>query len=89
MKAVFKFPIVITDKQLVMMPEGAEILSVALVKHETVIYAMVDQSAPMANRWIVCRGTGHDIKPSDKLYFIGTVVYRGGELVFHFFEQTQ
>lgn len=84
MTTIYKYPLVITDQQTVVMPKSARLLSAAVVRGEVVVYAMVDTDQPGDPRtfWII--GTGHDVPYH--LYaeaitkFIGTVVVYGEQL---------
>lgn len=84
MKKVFKYVIAVTDQQIVMMPAGAQILTVKLQNGQLCLWALVDPEMPEKPRRIYVHGTGHDVRPDAK--YIGTVMYAGDSLVFHVFE---
>lgn len=86
MKKIFKYPIQITDEQVVMMPAGAKILTVQNQKEIPCIWAIVDPAASLEKVKIRVHGTGHDIKDSERLEYIGTFQILCGGLVFHVFK---
>lgn len=95
---VDRYPLPIVDEQVVSMPEGATILSVArregqrnvvvgVGSHEPVeMWALVDPDAPSRDRRIRIAGTGHPLPEADSLVHLGTVQIAQGQLVFHVFE---
>lgn len=77
MAVVYKYPLVVTDRQLVTMPKEAKILSVQVQKNGT-------EEVP-----IRIHGTGHNIPDADRLAYIGTFQMPRYGLVFHaFLEQS-
>ena len=93
MKSVFKYELNVIDEQTVLLPEGAEILSVQFQddqhwSNRLFIWALVDDavSVPKFERAIRIHGTGHPVSPNLNLRFIDTVQTAGGQLVFHVFE---
>ena len=84
-KAVFKYPVELTDKSSIMMPRHAEILHFAWQNGEPCIWALVNThpQTPKERRWFRFAGTGHTI--AEKVSYIGTV-HMPGPLVFHLFE---
>ena len=95
-RKVFRYPVELTDEQVITMPEGAQILSVARREGSRVVlgvgsneavelWALVDPYAPPEQRHIRVIGTGHPV-PSDELDFLGTVQLAQGLLIFHIFE---
>lgn len=90
MRAVWKFPLEITDYQTIEMPAGAQILSfdVQGVSPEYMapcLWALVAPAMPREKRTFQMVGTGHQL-PDEPGKFIGTVVTYGGTLVWHLFE---
>lgn len=87
LKTIWKFQLD-HRKQQVLMPEGAEMLSVGLQggidAGSVCLWAMVDPDSPKVTRHIKWVGTGHPTEGEGK--FIGTVILEGGALVFHFFD---
>lgn len=87
MKTIFKYPLAITDSQAVLMPIGAEFLSVQFQGEDLCLWALVDPNAKKIAQtfWIV--GTGHPVPASEYLKFIGTAQQFGGKLVWHIFSE--
>ena len=84
---IWKFPLLVTQLQAVIMPEGAEILSVGSKAENLVLWAKVDPAKDKCVRSIEVFGTGQPI-PSDMgvdRKFIGTVVM--DYYVWHVFER--
>lgn len=90
MKTIYKYPIGITDQQIIPMPAGANILTVQVQNGNPFIWAMVDTEAPTERVSIRVYGTGHSIGERSNLEYIGTFqsMY-GGNLVFHVFKESQ
>jgi hypothetical protein len=90
MKTIWKFLLdADAPKQILMLPTDAEILCIKLVASETVCHVLMDPHALLVNRTICTFGTGWEIKQSENLHYIDTVVYRDGVLILHFFEDRQ
>lgn len=88
-KTIWKFGLNTTDRQIVKMPAGSEILSIQTQAGEPCIWALVDPSAEKEDRVIEIFGTGHPIHYDMGIErkFIGTYQISGGVLVFHAFER--
>jgi hypothetical protein len=84
---IWKFPLQLTDRQEIEMPEGAVILSVQVQRSQVCLWALVEPGASKVKRQFRIHGTGHDVPDVDKLDFIGTIQNNGGDLVFHVFEE--
>lgn len=83
MKVIWKYPLALVDHmQVVIMPTGAEVLSVAIQHGVPTLWAQVD-TKPICTRLFVVVGTGHRL-PEVPLKFIGTVI--DGRFVWHVFE---
>lgn len=82
---IWKFPLRITDEVVLDMPEGAKVLCVQVVE-EPVIYALVDEDAPIKSKRFKILGTGHRHPEIDRDFYVGTIRYKGG--VWHVFEET-
>ena len=85
---IWKYPLELTDGQQVMMPAGAEILSVAEQNGRLCLWALVDPAETLRlGRLIEIHGTGNlSINTLRTRKFIGTCVTSGGALVWHVFE---
>lgn len=90
MKTIYKYPLEIFERQTLMLPTGAKILSVQPQgKHESVwLWALIDTEQPQEARTIVMRGTGHEF-PEGTFTHLGTFQVMGGSLVFHVFEPVE
>jgi hypothetical protein len=92
MKTIWKFTLMpdLSHDYLigVPMPRGAVVLSVGNQMEEICLWAEVDTEATKEERAFEVHGTGHqmhqDMGVSRK--YIGTVMLRGGSLVFHVYE---
>lgn len=74
--------------EMVDMPAGATVLTVATQQGKPTIWALVDTSQPMESRRFFAVGTGMDFLPHPTDRYIGTAHNVEGEgLVFHFFER--
>ena len=71
----------------VLMPSGAEILSVGEQGNDVCLWARVDPNAPKVFRDFLIVGTGHNIPENLSLKFVGTVHIFNRVLVFHIFEK--
>lgn len=90
MKQIWKYQLEIVDNQIILMPENAEILSVANQRETLCLWALVDPEALKKERHIRIIGTGNNIHHSFyKEKFIGTVLMENGFLVWHVFEVIQ
>jgi hypothetical protein len=83
-KVIWKFPLLKQIVQTVWMPEGAEILYVAQQGEWLCLWALVTQRNPGVKRHIQIVGTGQS--PEEEATYIGTVVMRGDQFVWHVFE---
>lgn len=86
MEKIFKYPIEVTDEQIVLLPTGAKILTIQNQGDIPCLWALVNPTAP-TDMAITIRiyGTGHDVTDSDSLEYISTFQMMGGSLVFHSF----
>lgn len=85
MKAVWKWPLNVVDKQDIFMPAGAEMLTVQVQDGKPCLWAMVDPSLPKERRVLCTAGTGHAIQEETGLDYVGTYQLEDGALVFHVF----
>lgn len=84
-RAVYKYLLQVANSQTLMLPEGAQILSVQEQHGDVQLWALVDTSRELTPRYIAIHGTGHEVYDGD-LTHISTFQMRGGSLVFHAFE---
>jgi hypothetical protein len=89
MKTIYKYPLEVTDKVVITMPLGAEILCVQMQGITPCLWALVDYNTAKADiteeRIIRIAGTGHGITEVI-ISYIGTVQLYKGNLIFHVFE---
>ena len=86
MEKIFKYPIEVTDEQVVLLPTGAKILTIQNQGEVPCIWALVNPTAPKDMAITIrIHGTGHDVPDSDSLEYISTFQMMGGRLVFHSF----
>lgn len=85
MTTIWKFPLALTDRQDVVMPRGARVLSVAEQHGKLCLWALVNPDADRVKRALRIAGTGH---PCDAraAHLVGTVLCAGGSLVWHVFD---
>lgn len=86
---IWKFPLQITDVQIVTLPVDSEILSVAMQGNVLCLWAMCDPDSRSHRREIEIIGTGNPIEDAHRQFerrFIGTVLCPSG-LVWHVFER--
>jgi hypothetical protein len=83
--AVWKYSLAIQDVVEILLPEGAEVLCVAMQEGRPWLWARVDPKGPLRPRRFRVAGTGHELEPYVDRY-IGTFQMLGGTLVFHVFE---
>lgn len=85
MKTIYKYPILIEDKQVVSMPINAEILTAQIQNGVPCIWALVDTSSPLSDVLVRVYPTGGEVATSPNLKYCGTFQMIGGGLVFHVF----
>lgn len=85
MKQVWKFPI-LAGANVVVMPKGAEILSVHVQRGSATLWALVSPNEPEHARSILVAGTGWPIERVRRDQFVGTFMLDDGALVFHVFD---
>lgn len=86
---IFRYRMTVNDFPEVLMPSGAEVLSVAPCRNGSVqeldLWALVDPAAPTRPRKFRVVGTGNPIG-GGLGRFIGTVSLLGGAFIGHVFE---
>lgn len=86
MSAIWKYALDPTDRQVVAMPAGAELLHVGMQDGGIRVWVRVDEDRELQGRIIYIRGTGHTIEDRDG----GTHQYVGsaqdGSYVWHVFD---
>jgi hypothetical protein len=89
MKTIWKYPLRLTDYQMVEMPEGACVLAVQVQKDVPCLWALVEDSARKVQRSFRIVGTGHDAMGVRGDSYIGSFQMSDGVLVFHVFERKE
>lgn len=84
MKRIFKYALAVEDQQSIVMPSGAEILTVQMQGGEPQVWALVDDTNDKHQRTFLIFGTGHPVIDNPGNY-VGTFQLRNGALVFHVF----
>jgi hypothetical protein len=88
-RTIHKYPLTITDRQQVLMPPGAQILTAQFQNDQLCLWALVEHERPTEKRAIRIAGTGHLIS-TETLRYIATVQSIQGPtkgLVLHVFEE--
>ena len=85
MRAIWKFPLEVTDEQRIEMPEAADILCVQVQGGVPCLWAAVIPDAAKVKRTVAVYGTGHPMKTRQADKYVGTFQLQGGALVFHVF----
>lgn len=91
-KIIYRYPLLVTDYQEVLMPIGAEILTIQTQGENPSLWALVDPNeSNVESRSIEMFGTGHPIADDLNIYhhYISTFQLQEGKLVFHAFEMIQ
>ena len=87
MKTIYNYKLDVIDKQVIQLPQNAQILSVQEQHGELCLWALVEEQAETEDWTIQIIGTGNPAYHVDAGDFIGTVQARGGYLVWHIFAQ--
>lgn len=82
---IWKYPLAITDRQIIMVPYGAGTLTVQAQGDSLCLWALVNPDAPKKPRVIEILGTGNPAPEAHRCY-ISTVQTHNRALVWHIFE---
>ena len=87
---IYKYPLEVTDRQEVRLPEGAMIVHVGVQNGFVCLWALVDPDAWNENRtfWVI--GTGNPMPPgfgADGIGFIHLGTVEWGAFMWHVWEQ--
>jgi hypothetical protein len=88
MKKILKFPLVLGQYSVVMMPKGSAILDVDHQKGELYVWAMCDPDQPLISYSFRIHGTGFElpnVHEYEKWYFKTVHIHEQG-LVWHVFD---
>lgn len=89
-KKVIGYAFTYASRQVIDMPEGAEVLTVQVHTRAPTIWAIVDASADMVPRFFRMFNTGDDVKHPESMRYVGTCqrdVFMSEHLVYHLFEE--
>lgn len=86
MRTIWKFPLPIQDAFAIVMPVGAEVLSVQTQQGAPMLWALVDSEHSATQRLFAMRCTGQDCAGLTPYEYIGTFQVQAGTLVFHVFD---
>jgi len=86
MKTIYKYKLEVIGQQSIVMPLGAETLSIQAQHGEPCLWALVDPDNAPTERSFLIYGTGH-IVDHENLLYIDTFQMIGGDLIWHVFEQ--
>lgn len=87
MNRIYKYPLSVTDEQVVLLPTGAQILTVQAQCDNVCLWAMVNPTSPNSEAITIrIHGTGHEISDPERLEYINTFQLYNGKLVFHAFK---
>lgn len=92
MKTIYKYKLILEDRQQVRLPMSARFLSVQLQHGELTMWCLIDTEDicgsihSVGNKFIYIYGTGQEVTCSDSCHFLGTV--QQGNLVLHLFSPT-
>jgi len=93
MKTIYKYPLVITDRQSITLPVDAQLLDIQTqpqTPDQPQLWALHELPAGdtvLMEYHIRMIGTGHRVPDNEKLRHISTIQIRGGTFVLHSFEQ--
>ena len=84
---IYKYTLLLTDEQIVVLPQKARILSVQNQYERVVLYALVTPGEIPKSRKVYIFGTGREISEyvARTCEFAGTAVLEDGAFVWHVF----
>ena len=86
MMKIFKYPLAITEIQIVELPVGSRILTFQLQNNQLFMWAIVDPSISTYPYKVHIFGTGEEVPDMNKLVYIATVQQDiGVNYVWHIF----
>lgn len=89
-KSVWEFPIESIDRQVLMLPRGAKILTAQMRRGNICLYALCDNAEITSEtRTFIIHSTGYPLPKTvydSSLHYINTVQLPDRELIFHVFE---
>lgn len=87
MWTIYKYPLAMLDEQTIMIPGGAQLLSVQVQHGVPCVWALVDPVKDKQKVKFRIFGTGHSVPPRgiETMTYFGTIQMADGDLVFHVF----
>jgi hypothetical protein len=88
MRTIWKYELLTTDEQTVLMPMLAELLAVQVQNDKPCVWALVDPEQKQTRRGFRVYGTEQSLPNTTALAgkYVGTYQLEGGSLVFHVFD---
>lgn len=84
MKTIHKYKLNMSGNRFAVdMAVGAIILNVDVPDHDIMVWAEVDDQAPLETVYFDVVGTGHKLTPGVNREFVGTTIFKFTGLVFH------
>jgi hypothetical protein len=89
MQKIYQYPLKMTAEQKVILPFDSQCLSVENQNEQLVLYALINTDTGLEDKehTIKIVGTGTPCPDVFLKYFIGTVQFQNGNLVFHVFSK--
>lgn len=86
MRTIWKYPLDVADRQSILMPGAARVLSAQTQRDGCFLWAVVEPDAPQRLIAVHIAGTGHPLPGDiDQFRYVGTMQISAGALVFHVF----
>lgn len=86
MRAIFKYALTGSSRQIINLPALAQPLSLQLQQGSPHLWALVDTDQPIQRYVVLAYWTGHEVQELPIGHeFLGTLQSSDGSLVFHFF----
>lgn len=82
---IWKYALEVVDEQMIVMPVGAQILSVQVQYGVPCLWVRCQPDVQKGAVKIITIGTGHDAGHVDGMQFVGTYQLLGGNFVGHVF----
>ena len=84
MKTIFKYPLSVTDTQVLKMPKNADVFSAQFQGEQLCVWGLVDTEAELEDREFRIFGTGQPFEVLGMFRFVDTV-QQGDYFVWHVF----
>lgn len=87
--SIYKYELSVTDRQILMLPVRAEVLTVQMQRGKPCLWARVNPEHRQKETRIHIFGTGHEMPADIELEYISTFQMHDGDLVFHVFKELE